>query len=588
MIAADKQLEALRKEHKELTDNIRRTAVFALTVCALIVISFARACKKTSGDESRTTLCQIHKANKLAGTSAPTINVSYIFELFEQSDTCAPACQLPNVSLEEVSTTEDKQSAIQADDGPVASPSPTASLSPVPTPALSQSNSPLQRRSGKSDLAESANNSATAGDSPAKSNTDQILVKQAVDCQLKLEAGLEEKASSWFSVDAPIPGVKVSIDLRYWIFCLPILFALSGIFLHTLNRKLRLLRYLGSYYLKKAGPEDISELDRLYFSDNNSYVRFPSRMVTTLFICFCAYLPIYLVYVGAPFWTYWERSSLEGIAALSGTLALYCISYAHVATNRIDEQIALLTNLPRPPNLINSLLKRVGQLLQWIASRLTPRVPMLVSSLLLLLTLFLTITEKGCEEVVRQKGYEVVLGRATWYDSVPLLGLSDAFAGQLPRLSYIVALLISGLMVVFVLSSRLFFWFENSRLRTVFYAVVGCIFVYVVLDFSLGIGSSDPEGWIKLGIWMFTVAIWISGSLKDSWRRRWIRWRPTVLVIYSPFFLLSLWDAYQKRYLIGLLLFLLGLTLLMVGFVHLQWRLARDIPLSAEERSPMI
>jgi hypothetical protein len=98
MIAADKQLEAIRKEHKELTDTIRRTAILMLTVCSIIAISFARACKKTSGDEGRTALCQIHKANNVVGKEAQSIDVSYIFELFEQSEDCEMPCQLPDVS----------------------------------------------------------------------------------------------------------------------------------------------------------------------------------------------------------------------------------------------------------------------------------------------------------------------------------------------------------------------------------------------------------------------------------------------------------------------------------------------------------
>jgi hypothetical protein len=261
-------------------------------------------------------------------------------------------------------------------------------------------------------------------------------MKQARDCQTKLEAALEEKARSWFSVEAPIPGVKVSIDLRYWIFCLPILFSLSGVYLHTLSRKLRLLKYLGAYYLKKAEPEDVSELDRLYFSDDAPYLRFPSRMVATLFLGCYIYLPIYLIYAGAPFWTYWETVSLAGLAALMTSIGFYCISYAHVVTNKVDEQITRLTDLPRPPNLINGLFRRARQLLEWLGGRVTPRIPMFTGSLLLVLTLFLTITESGCDQVVRQKGYEVVLGRATWYSSIPLWGLSDAFRGQLGRFIY--------------------------------------------------------------------------------------------------------------------------------------------------------
>jgi hypothetical protein len=151
-----------------------------------------------------------------------------------------------------------------------------------------------------------------------------------------------------------------------------------------------------------------------------------------------------------------------------------------------------------------------------------------------------------------------------------------------------VALLIAGLSIVLVLSSRLFSWLENSRLRKFVFAIVGCIFVFAVLDFSVGVGSSDPEGWTNLGIWVFTVGLWVSGSfwLNDSCRRRWIKWRSTALVIYTPFFLLAFWDAYNTRRLIGLLLFLIGITLLMIGFVQLQWRLTQGTTLPSGKPPP--
>jgi hypothetical protein len=296
-------------------------------------------------------------------------------------------------------------------------------------------------------------------------------------------------------------------------------------------------------------------------------------MVATLFLGSYIYLPIYLLYIGAPFWTYWETSSLIMMAALLGSIALYCISYAHVATNRIDEQIAILTDLPKPPNLINSLFSRLRQGLQWLGSIVTPRIPMFVGSVLLLLTLVLTISESGCEQVVRHKGYEVVLGRATWsYLSIPS---PDLLSSQLARFNYIALLLTAGFLGVVVLNAKPFSWFSNSRLRKLVFALVGLMFVAAVLDFSL----FEPLGWYKVPIWLFTVIVWLRGSIfvNESFHQRWIRWRPIVLVLYTPFFLFALWSAYDERSLIGLPVFFAGLTLLMIGLVQLHWQQGREI-----------
>jgi hypothetical protein len=166
MMSADKQLEAIRKEHKDLTDSIKRTAILVLTVCSLITISFARACKKTRGDESRTTLCKIHKANKIAGSGE--VQVSYIFEMFEPTEKCDAPCQLPDTSAEA-------------------------------TQVASQSSVP-------------------AG---------EAVKQQAVDCQTKLEADIEERARGWFRLSrqylaSRLPSTFVIGSSAYrWSFFFP-------------------------------------------------------------------------------------------------------------------------------------------------------------------------------------------------------------------------------------------------------------------------------------------------------------------------------------------------------------------------------
>jgi hypothetical protein len=377
-------------------------------------------------------------------------------------------------------------------------------------------------------------------------------------------------------VEAPIPGVKVGIDLRYWIFCFPVVFFLSGIYLNSLRRKAVLLKFLGAYELKKAAPEEVTELDRLYFGADAPYTRFPSSMSAALFLVCYFYTPVYLIYAGAPFWRYWQTSSLLGIAAVIGVIAFYSISYGHFVTNQIDQQIPQLTDFPRPRNLINTLLKVARQLLQWIAARLSPRIPLFLSSLILVSTLFLTITQKGCDDI-RYKGYEVVLGRGAWYSQLGSTGDGGSYE-QVARYIYIAALLLATITIVVVSSTRLLGRVKKHRLRTIMFVIAVTILLFTILDYSFGAGLfSNWEAVLRLIILLTTIRIWVRYSLwsNDSRRERWLGLRPIILVLYTPVFLFAFWNAFTTLWLIGLLVYLIGITLLTIGFLHLHWRAAQ-------------
>ena len=598
MVAADKQLEALRKEHKDLTDNIRRTAILMLTVLSLVVISFTRACKKTSGNEVKTRLCQINKAYKAGGRTASRPNISYIFELFpSESEECEMPCQLPpgspsgspSPSPEESSTAASSSGTEGA--SPSAEPSPTPESSQSTGPEFAQSSSGITASPTPAPSLQPSDRSASSTESSGKNDTASRVADagKARECQARLEADLEETARTWFSVEAPIPGVKVTIDLRYWIFCFPVMFFLSGIYLNSLRRKVILLKFLGAHEVKKAAPEDVTKLDRLYFGADAPYTRFPSSMSAALFLVCYFYLPIYLIYAGAPFWRYWETSSLVGIGALIGVIAFYSISYAHFVTNKIDQQIQQLTDFPRPRNFINTLLKVARELLQWTAARLSPRIPLLFSSLLLLSTLFLAISQKSCDDTPH-KGYEVVLGHVVWSSPPDFLG-SGPYE-QFARLVYVAALLFAVITIVVVLTTRLLARVENNRLKAIMFVIAGSILLFTILDYSFGAGGvlSDWETVLRLVVLLATIRIWVRYSLwsNNSRRERWLGLRPIILVLYTPFFLIAFWNAFQALYLIGLLVYLSGSTLLTLGFMHLHWKAGQKDRDGPEPPDPLL
>jgi hypothetical protein len=398
MATPDKDLEELKKEHKDLSDQLRRGAILSLTVLSLFVISFSRACQKANGNDAKIKLCQIQK---LTSTTGRIRNVSYIFDQFESFEDCDEPCPTPTPSPE------------QATGAPTAT---TTTANSSQTPQPSPTESPTVSGSDTTSL----NPASIAQVTPTP---DAATKKLASDCQNKLEADLEESAEKWFSVEAPVPGIKVTLDLRYWVFLLPPLYFLTGIYLHILRMKLRLVEAVGAHELNTVERENASELHLLYFDKQSPYKRFPGDLGGLLFVIIYLFLPLYLIVSGVSFSSYWSADSFISIGFVFGVLTLYSVSYAHFVTNRIDHEIARVTNQPVPGNFIRAALMRIKNLLQKIAGRLSPRIPLSTGSVLLFITLGLTISQNSCEEK-RYRGYQVLIGEegAEWYTSFGLFG----------------------------------------------------------------------------------------------------------------------------------------------------------------------
>ncbi len=533
MAEGNKDLEELTKEHKDLSDQLRRAAILSLTVLALFVISFSRACQKANGEEAKEIMCQLKKTAIKTDQAA---DVSYIFEKFDFSDAvCFEPCTAHSP-------------------GPVPSPTPLSFTEPSPTP-----------------------------------ETPTLETKVALKCQKELEAKLEKSAETWFGVEAPIPGVKVNLDLRYWVFVLLPWFFLTGIYLHTLRLKQRLVAALGTHRLSTAKAEAVLDVHRLYFDKQSPYTRFPGGLTGLTFVLIYLLLPVYLLATSFPFWAYWGGSSLFGIGLVFGALTLYAVAYCHSVTNRLNGEIARLTNGPAPGNFINAVSSRVKNVVQRVARRLSPRIPLSTGSALLFLTLGLTISQDSCDENLKTyRGYDILVGKedAHWYSSLAWLDPRATFASVQGRVLYTVALSLALIVILLVVIPWLYRKLNHARFRQTLLAIAGAIVFLSIIDFA---GAhvyfalwSGPAGLI---LCLILLAIWIrySFSRKEALKEKWKRVRAALAVMSIPFLVMAWLFVFQNLVLPGLIVYFFGVHILFVGLVHIQYRFVSLPP--ADEQS---
>ncbi len=532
MITADKDLEALRKEHKDVSDYATKIAILSLTILIILSVSFSRACKKVNGEEVKTSLCQI---DKIIENTKGARDVSYVFDLFpNDNETCALNCPSPSPA-------------------PLMSPSPFVTVAGQPPP--------------------SAVNSSTPMTNEILAHAQQLEREHELECKKSIENKLEESAQEWFGVKAPIPGVDITIDLRYWIFGFPILFFVSGIYLHILRKKISMLRILGSYRLQ-AGSYDVTQVDRLLFGNDSSqmetpFTKFPASLEALLFISCYLFLPVYLIYVGAPFWRYWDTSSTIGIALVLLTLTYYAIAYAHFATQRLDHQLVALTQQDPQRNLINTMLDRSKCIINWLRIVIPHKVTLSAGGLLIILTLFLTMTQESCGKT-KHNGLDIVRGAqgATWFTADTIFGVNSAY-NNIARVVYIISICLAVITIIVALIRGI----QRGRIALFLSTITFMIFLFSVIDFSLNVPLFS--NWfipVKLLFWLVPIFLWLRYSLFARNPERWLGIRSVLLTLYTPILVLAYLVVGQRVDLPGLVIFLSGLSLLKLGYMQMARR----------------
>jgi hypothetical protein len=549
MAATDKSFEELRKEHKELSDYTGRVAIIILAILFLLTISYSRAWDGVHGEKAKPKLCEISKAQKdyhdctdyykdPPDSTCDYPNVSYVFgfqleQYSEDPTACAPSpSQSPS---------------------PSPSPSPCQSPSPSPSPAPSPAPSPCNARLTLSERTQRK--------------------KDLCAYRRGLETDLETEAQKWFAVKAPIPGADINIDNRSWVFTLPILFCVCGVYLHILRKKQNLLEAVAIQRLQEVKPEEITELDRLYFAGDRSFLRFPSRLTTLLFVPCYLFLPAYLIY-DLLYVTWGYRAILDPKAVFTAVFlvlicAFYAGAYGHSASNQLERQISAIEKADPGRNRLSDLLGYGRNLLEWLARRVAPAITLAAGSILVTASLFLSFGA--------HKGYAFALGRHEfwWTDPSPYLDNLSRFYFIAERIADVSSVLPAILGVLVILPAK-YSLFNRKWIRTLALGVAGGALLFTLVSDSITAiyGFVDWTGQkymlIKITVQLITGYAWfhtLYATWKGSSDRR---WRGVLLVFFAPVYLICLVSLWSKPGW-GFLVSFLGTSVLLVGFAQLQY-----------------
>lgn len=523
MAAADKDLEGLRKEHKDLSDYTGRVAIIFLTILCLLVISFSRAWSRAHSEKVKDTLAKIHQAHGPFRESPYfcKIDVSYIFiglELQTAQKYSAEEYVLPCKDNDEE---KDRTS------GPFALP------------------------------------------------LDPSLKKKFCDCQRQLEDDLEKSAISSFVVKAPIPGVNTEIDLRYWILSLPVTLCLGALYLYILRKKLVWLEITAVQRLREVKPEEVTQLDRLYFEGSSTYLNFPSKLTSFLFVFCYLFLPIYLIYIVCSVaWTYREYGGLITITTLLAavlTCAFYAVAFGYSVGKQLDRQIIAIARSGTRTQL-GLLPSRGKTLLEKLAQNVSPKVSLAIGSAMVLLSLFLPLSTNPYF-----RGYQLALAGST---GLGLPGYVLFLYAGFSRTIYLLTLLLA-VVTIFLVIPPIYSLLNRRWIRAFVLGAGSCLFLTNVVAFTVST-IDDVVGFtpkcvmgIKVAALLITLALWLC-ILYSVWKGKgeqngWKKLRSVALVVYAPIFLIPL------QYLVpcgnlGLTVFFVGTGLLTLGFVQVQYR----------------
>lgn len=554
MAAADKDLADLRKEHKDLSDHSGRLAIVFLTILTLFGISFSRAWNRVLSGGVEDLVCQIQVLNNDQGNRyLCQVEVSYIFGYY----------------LDKYDATEERKNC----KGPCIDLFRSLITSPSSLPQPPSSGGPPG--SGPTPPASPARSEPTPS-SPtpcACQKTDD-----ACACQEKLQKELEDKAVSWFGTKPPIPGVDLTIDLRYWAFALPALFCLFGLYLYVLRKKQDLVWVIGNHRLREADAAEITRLDRLYFEGDAPYRSFPSKLTSLLVVVFYVFMPLY---VGYRAWSSWDRGG-EAILLLL-PLFFFCgvpaIAYGRYVAGKLEEQIASITRVETRPK---------ASRLKWLGQTLNPAIPLAVGSLLVLTTLHLSVIKPNWWSNDNKFEGSALLHRETknlWV-TVPthlmetfrhsrrLLTFQSNFSWTIYVMALILAIVIILLLVPPVRSLLKRKWIRAST-----FALTTSILALVIIDLTIGVAFFfdvfSPIWLIKVKIavslaavlWIWFAAWKTVGGRGSLWQKN----TTTLLIVGTPLLLISLIFALWLR-LPGLFALVVGTSLQVLGFIHLQYR----------------
>jgi hypothetical protein len=565
MSSPEKDVEALREAHQRLSTYITRFGLVRLSILFITIVSFSGAFDQINASDVR------KKRDEIEDLRTDLYRKEAGIEYFKNKAGYLRR-QLANL----------KQNV-----GPDTLPAQTNQATHQSAPPLSVKAKPAEREPAEivapgawpsqqmiANVLESE--LKKAGDEQRKAEKDKRADQDVIQTRGEEIEGIYRQA---FRVKIPLPGGEIEIDMRKWIYCLPLAFLLSEIYLSTLRKQRRLLGRVGAYRIRQGRVRDFSIFDRLLFSNDARkappFAEHPSQLINRLCLACILVLAVYLVVAAKPFWQDWEPTNVLAGLQIALTVIFYLAAYWLFIFAKLDVQVAspaiglALTK--------NPLVSIAGNGKRWFLSqlaRIKPVISLPAGGLLVLMTLFLATSVGPCSRPHR--GYDLVRGwtptpaqpanaSARRNDETPAVAESEKAMGKSPdrkpvywpgmaglsqygiqypgRVIYIVSLLLALIAPLSLLSFGMRSPPRQSRRWTAWlYAISGSLSIYVLSDsyFSLLALCIQSSYRFLLGLWLLfwfvPIFLWLRFGLsrRIDRRERWPGIRSFLVLAYIP------------------------------------------------------
>lgn len=314
-----------------------------------------------------------------------------------------------------------------------------------------------------------------AGVPAAKDGAELVAARRQLETK---SSELEQLAAKWFSIELPLGGANVELDLRHWLPLLPLILWASWAYLGIAGAKLRVVRQLAGTLVTTDG----SPLDRLHFSGSQTYTKYPDVLAARTYGVIVVVLIGYFVIVGAPMWQLLVSGDGELVPLYGFVLELLLvpsyfvaalISWTHWRLHREAAAIAGAAATPlRSERLLQWLRRGAGRVTSWLGR--VPRTVVTIGSAAVIISPF-TMLAKTCDEDPRS-GADLLLGRndVNWFTSGTLF--NESWLPHLGRAFYAATILLA--LVVLTSAIKRSLWLRAApRLRP--FAAAAALFMLV-------------------------------------------------------------------------------------------------------------
>ena len=383
-----------------------------------------------------------------------------------------------------------------------------------------------------------------------------------------------DKLSAAFTVELPVSGLKIQVNLIYWSSLLPFLILASFSYLAIATAKQKALRLLAVSRIR-AGDE-ATPLDRLTFGADapSSYALYPSRLGAALYagIVVCLVINVCAALLSA-ITTEIAIGLLEFLRhLLIVSFYFWCITKA--IQRRILTEASAIAGVAQVERR-----RRFEKLRAWTAARARRwwRFLTLGGGGLTISTLFVvTAATTKCSEP--RKGMQLFLGKdgAVWppvddFWCAPIYRIDS-----LGRWVYVTAIVFAAIAILiasatlipaFARLARAWLWdaLRGLAVTILFFVICEFGFAWVAI---LGLPALLPPAW-QLVYWVIpsSLYVWMTVVRKRKWREKWNRdVRPAVRALYAPAWIAAPFGLLGSN--LGSTLFAAGAVCLASGFLY--------------------